>query len=54
MIPGIAGLQDLAGASEPAKKMLAAFMSALTSSCECEACKILRGMAQDLKTDLLR
>lgn len=54
MIPGMIGPQDLVQAPESAKKAFAALMSALTSSCECESCKILRGMAEDLKKDLLR
>ena len=34
--------------------MFAALMSALTTSCECEACKILRLMGTELKQDLLK
>lgn len=54
MIPGMPSPQDLVGAPEPARKMFAALMSALTSSCECEACKILRLMGTELKQDLLK
>lgn len=54
MIPGMAGPQDLAQTPATAKKAAAALMSALLSSCECETCKILRAMAEDLKKDLVR
>ena len=45
---------QLPSGPDSAKKAMAALMSALTSSCECEACKILREMGKDLKSDLLR
>lgn len=54
MIPGMTSPQDLAQAPDSAKKPLAALMSALVSGCECEACKILRSMADDLKATLLK
>lgn len=54
MIPGMPIGNQLPSGPDSAKKAMAALMSALTSSCECEACKILRGMAQDLKVDLLK
>lgn len=54
MMPGMPMSAQLPTGPDSAKKAMAALMSALTTSCECEACKILRGMAQDLKVDLLR
>jgi hypothetical protein len=54
MMPSMGMPQALPSGPDSAKKAMAALMSALTTSCECEACKILRGMAQDLKVDLLR
>jgi len=54
MIPGMVNPQDLVQAPETAKKAFAALMSALVSGCECEGCRILRAMGEDLKKDLLR
>jgi len=54
MISGMANPQDLVQAPESARKAFAALMSALVSGCECESCKILRAMGEDLKKDLLR
>jgi len=54
MMPSMGLPPSLPTGPDSAKKAMAALMSALTSTCECEACKILRSMAEDLKTDLLR
>ncbi len=53
-MPGMPIGTQLPSGPDSAKKAMAALMSALTTQCECEACKILRGMAQDLKVDLLK
>jgi len=37
---------------EASKKAMRALMEALTTPCECKACKILRSMAEDLKAEL--
>lgn len=34
------------------KKAMLALMEALTTSCECKACRILREMAEELKAEL--
>lgn len=37
---------------EASRKAMRALMEALTTQCECKACKILRSMAEDLKAEL--
>jgi len=53
-MPSIGVPRELAEVPEASRKAFAALMAALTSGCECEACKILRGMAEDLKSSLMR
>jgi len=54
MMPGMPMGPQMPSGPDSAKKAMAALMAALTSQCECEACRILRDMAQDLKGDLLK
>lgn len=53
MMPNIGVPRELAEVPEASRKAFAALMAALTSGCECEACRILRSMADDLKAGLL-
>jgi len=54
MMPGMSMPSALPAGPDSAKKAMAAILSAVSSSCDCEACKILREMAQSLKADLLK
>jgi len=54
MMPGMSMAPQLPTGPESAKKAMAAILSATSSTCDCEACKILREMAQSLKADLLK
>jgi hypothetical protein len=54
MMPSMLSVPASAQGSDSAKKAMAAMLAALSSDCDCEACRLLRDMAKDMKADLIR
>jgi hypothetical protein len=53
-MPSMLSVPSSAQGSDSARKAMAAMLAALSCDCDCEACRLLREMAKDLKADLLQ